>query len=74
MNYDQMLTAMNSEPVDITINRHYYRKLLEQKAALLEALQWAVNQIEDDLDPDHQEALKAAHAAIAKALGSPEQK
>jgi hypothetical protein len=34
---------------------------------LLEALQWAVDQFEDDLDPDHQAALAACHSAIAKA-------
>ncbi len=34
---------------------------------LIDALTWALSQIEDDLDPDHQEALAAAHAALAAA-------
>lgn len=36
---------------------------------LLAALQWALSQIEDDLDLDHQAALQAAHAAVARATG-----
>lgn len=36
---------------------------------LLEALQWALDQIEDSLDPDHQAALNAAHNAITRATG-----
>ena len=37
--------------------------------AIIDALEWALAQIEDDLDPDHQEALAAAHAALAQAKG-----
>jgi hypothetical protein len=37
--------------------------------ALIEALEWALTQIPDDLDPDHQEALAAARAALAQAKG-----
>ena len=40
---------------------------LECHQALVEALQWALEQIEDDLDPAHQTALAAAHAALAHA-------
>jgi len=36
---------------------------------LLAALQWALGQIDDSLDPDHQQALAAAHAAISRAIG-----
>jgi hypothetical protein len=36
---------------------------------LLDALFWALSQIEDDLDPDHQKAHAAAWAAVAKATG-----
>lgn len=32
---------------------------------LRDALRWALTQIEDDLDPDHQAALEAARALIA---------
>lgn len=36
---------------------------------MIEALEWALAQIPDDLDPDHQEALAAARAALAQAKG-----
>ena len=36
-------------------------------AELAEALEWALNQIEDDLDPDHQAAMKAARRTLAEA-------
>lgn len=36
---------------------------------LLEALDWALRQIEDDLDPDHQAAFNAAHSTLRKANG-----
>lgn len=36
---------------------------------LVEALKWALDQIEDDLDPDHQTALDQARATLAKAKG-----
>jgi hypothetical protein len=42
------------------------KQLIGELAA---ALQWALDQIEDDLDPDHQAALEAAHATVAKATG-----
>ncbi len=35
--------------------------------ALLEALEWALSQIEDSLDPDHQAAFEAAKAAAQAA-------
>lgn len=34
---------------------------------LADALRWALQQIEDDLDPDHQAAMAAAWEALAKA-------
>lgn len=37
--------------------RNAYR---DRCAELRDALRWALNQIEDDLDPDHQAALAAA--------------
>ena len=37
---------------------------------LLEALQWAVDQIDDDLNPDHQDALDSCRALIARANGA----
>lgn len=38
---------------------------------LADALRWALQQIEDDLDPDHQAAMAAAWEALAKATGEP---
>ena len=36
---------------------------------LLAALQWALAQIEDSLDPDHRAALESAHACVRRAAG-----
>lgn len=36
---------------------------------LLAALQWALSQIDDSLDPDHQAALESARAVAARATG-----
>jgi len=44
-------------------------RLIVMAPELLEALEWALEQIDDDFDPDHQEALKAARAVVAKAKG-----
>lgn len=45
-------------------------RLIGAAPDLLAALRWALDQIEDDLDPDHQAALTAARTAIAKATGA----
>jgi hypothetical protein len=39
------------------------------ESAVTDALRWALQQIEDDLDPDHQAAMDAARAALANATG-----
>jgi hypothetical protein len=44
-------------------------RLIAASPDLLEALVWAVAQIEDDLDPDHQQALASAKQAIKNATG-----
>ena len=44
-------------------------RLIASAPDLLAALQWALEQIEDDLDPDNQAALASAQAAIARATG-----
>ena len=36
---------------------------------LLAALQWALSQIDDSLDPDHQAALESARAVATRATG-----
>lgn len=62
---------------DVTVNLHTTgHSALAANAALvaaapdlLAALQWALSQIEDSLDPDHQAALESARAAIARATG-----
>lgn len=43
-------------------------RIVAAAPALLEALQWALGQIEDDMDPDHQAAMAGAHAAINRAI------
>ena len=40
--------------------------MLTDHSELVQALQWAIDQIEDDLDPDHQEALAHARALAGK--------
>jgi hypothetical protein len=39
-------------------------KLIAAAPELLDALRWALDQIEDDLDPDHQAALSAAENLV----------
>lgn len=43
--------------------------LIAASPKLFDALEWALQQIDDDLDPDHQAALKAAHQALNEAKG-----
>jgi hypothetical protein len=43
--------------------------LIATAPELLEALKWALEQIADDLDPDHQEAFDAAFAVASRAGG-----
>ena len=40
------------------------------ESAVTDALRWALEQIEDDLDPDHQAALAAAWATLKQATGA----
>jgi hypothetical protein len=44
-------------------------RLIASAPDLLDALDWALRQIEDDLDPDHQAAFDAAFATLRKAKG-----
>lgn len=41
-------------------------KLIAAAPELLDALRWALDQIEDDLDPDHQAALSAAQDLVER--------
>jgi hypothetical protein len=41
-------------------------KLAAAAPQLLEALTWALAQISDDLDPDHQEALESALGLVMR--------
>jgi hypothetical protein len=45
------------------------RALVEAAPELVEALAWALEQIEDDLDLDHRAALEHARAVLARARG-----
>ena len=44
-------------------------RLISAAPDLLSALDWALRQIEDDLEPDHQAAFNAALFALSKAKG-----
>jgi hypothetical protein len=44
-------------------------RLISAAPELLAALKWALDQIDDDLDHDHQEAFRMARAAVYKAEG-----
>lgn len=48
---------------------HENRTILDTLAEMRDALLWALDQIEDDLDPNHQAALAAAHQLVAHAKG-----
>jgi hypothetical protein len=41
-------------------------RLIAAAPQLLESLKWALEQISDDLDPDHQEALEAALGVLTR--------
>jgi len=45
-------------------------RLIAAAPTLLSALEWALTQIDDDLDPDHQAALNAARAMVSRARGT----
>ena len=60
--YLKICEKVDAEPV-------YVRIVDESAPGLLAALEWAVSQIEEDLDLDQQAALDAARAAIKKAKG-----
>ena len=44
-------------------------RLIAAAPDLLEALDWALRQLEDDLDPDHQVAFDVAFYTLRKAKG-----
>ena len=44
-------------------------RLIATAPELLESLKWALEQIADDLDPDHQAAFDAAFAVVMRAKG-----
>ena len=71
------ITQNDDSFVVITNQGNHYAKTFDPSAArliaaapdLLEALDWALRQIEDDLDHDHQAAFDAAHSTLRKAKG-----
>jgi len=48
------------------VNRAADMRLIASAPDLLAALAWAIDQIDDDLDPDHQQALAHARALVGK--------
>jgi hypothetical protein len=46
------------------------RAIVEAAPDMADALAWALDQIEDDLCPDHQAALEHARAVLARAQGA----
>jgi hypothetical protein len=71
------ITKNDDHFVIVTSQGNHYAKTFDPSAArlissapdLLDALDWALRQIEDDLDPDHQAAFDAARSTLAKAKG-----
>jgi len=66
---DDTAVCMITSYRDMTPRQTANARLIAAAPSLLKALQWALAQIEDDLDPEHQAALESARAAIAKATG-----
>ena len=44
-------------------------RLIAKAPELADALAWALEQLDDDLDPDHQQAFAHARAVLAQATG-----
>ena len=51
------------------VNSQANARLIAAAPDLLDALDWALRQIEDDLDPDHQAAFETARSTLRKAKG-----
>ena len=67
------LAPEGGQVLDVMIDRSASNlanaRLIASAPDLLEALTWALAQIENDLDPDHQAAFDGARAALARATG-----
>jgi hypothetical protein len=71
------ITQNDDHFVIVTNHNSHYAKTFDPSAArliasapdLLDALDWALRQIEDDLDPYHQAAFDAALCTLRKARG-----
>jgi hypothetical protein len=46
-------------------------RLIAAAPALVDALRWALDQLDDDLDLDHRAALEAARAVLARVEATP---
>jgi hypothetical protein len=72
-----MITKHDDAFVIISDHATHYATTFDPSAArliaaapdLLDALDWALRQIEDDLDPDHQVAFDVAFSTLRKAKG-----
>jgi hypothetical protein len=70
-NTDIIIRALERNNLNATALRAI--RLSDNAESLLVALIWAIDQLEDDLDPDQQQAMAAARAAIARATGASSQ-
>lgn len=59
-------TVEHGDPDELEANT----RLIARAPDLANALQWALDLIEDDLDPAHQQALAHARAVLAQATGA----
>jgi hypothetical protein len=63
------IATLEQMPGNYESERMANARLISSAPDLLDALDWALRQIEDDLDPDHQAAFDAACSTLAKAKG-----
>lgn len=68
---DTIVTLLGSMPEGPSYQwlRSEFPEWFRPDTEVTDALRWALDQIEDSLDPDHRAALDAARATLANATG-----